>query len=208
MMKDQDQPGPDVTEPRPPVPPGGGSVQRRSRAAEARRRAFGQLSSVVLIIAAISVYVHFAPKRTATKTPPTVVAPFPPPRSMRKTLIRQRSRPEAESLPEPVAAEPVPAPELDRAAVARAEEALDAASRDRARADHRAAESARKLTMASTQAALDASRARKLAFLVRDPSTRIRRPPPVAVSSAASATRSRKKCRLCGSFPARSRPRS
>ena len=36
-----------------------------------------------------------------------------------------------------------------------------------------AAESARKLTAATAQAALDAARARKLAYLVRDPSTRI-----------------------------------
>ena len=60
-----------------------------------------------------------------------------------------------------------------RQAVADAESALDAASRDRARADERAAESARRLALATAQAALDASRAKKLAFLVRDPSTRI-----------------------------------
>ena len=70
----------------------------------------------------------------------------------------------------PVAPEPPP---LDRAAVAAAEAALDAASRDRARADNRAADLARRLSQLTGQAALDASRARKLAFLVRDPSTRI-----------------------------------
>ena len=42
-----------------------------------------------------------------------------------------------------------------------------------ARADDRAAASARRLAIASAQAALDSSRARKLAFFVRDPSTRI-----------------------------------
>jgi hypothetical protein len=57
--------------------------------------------------------------------------------------------------------------------VAAAEAVLDAASRDRARSENRAAESARRLSRATSQAALDAMRARKLAFLVRDPSTRI-----------------------------------
>jgi hypothetical protein len=62
---------------------------------------------------------------------------------------------------------------VDRAKVAAIESALDAASRDRARAEDRAAESARRLARAADQAALDALRARKLAFQVRDPSTRI-----------------------------------
>jgi hypothetical protein len=64
---------------------------------------------------------------------------------------------------------------VDRARVAAAESALDAASRDRARAEERAAESARDLARAAQQSALDALRARKLAFQVRDPSTRIAR---------------------------------
>ena len=67
----------------------------------------------------------------------------------------------------------VPAPELDRAAIAEAEGELDAASRDRRGPTTGPPTSARRLAIASAQAALDASRARKLAFLVRDPSTRI-----------------------------------
>jgi hypothetical protein len=63
--------------------------------------------------------------------------------------------------------------EPDRAVIADAEAALDAASRDRERAEARAASAARSLAQATAQAALDASRARKLALLVRDPSTRI-----------------------------------
>jgi len=70
------------------------------------------------------------------------------------------------------AAEPVP-PQPDRAAIAEAETSLDAASRDRERAEARAAAAARAVAQATARAALDASRARKLAFLVRDPSTRI-----------------------------------
>jgi hypothetical protein len=66
-----------------------------------------------------------------------------------------------------------PAPTLDRAAVARAEAALDEASRDRARAEARAAEASARLTAASQQAALDAASARKLALRIRDPSAQI-----------------------------------
>jgi hypothetical protein len=57
--------------------------------------------------------------------------------------------------------------------VGAAEAALDVASRDRARADDRAADSAGRFALASAQTALQASRARKLALVVRDPSTRI-----------------------------------
>jgi hypothetical protein len=75
------------------------------------------------------------------------------------------------TLPSPMKGEGVPA--IDQAAVASAEASLDAASRDRARADDRAAIMARRLSQATGQAALDAARARKLAFVVRDPSTRV-----------------------------------
>jgi hypothetical protein len=64
---------------------------------------------------------------------------------------------------------------VDRAKVAAAEADLDAASRDRARAEDRAAESARSLARTAEQAALDALRAKILAFQVRDPSLRIAR---------------------------------
>ena len=57
--------------------------------------------------------------------------------------------------------------------VASAEKALDAASGDRARADGRSADAARRMARAADQAAVDALRARKLAFQVRDPSNRI-----------------------------------
>jgi hypothetical protein len=57
--------------------------------------------------------------------------------------------------------------------VAAAEAALDAATRDRERADARAAEAARQLKAASSQSAADARDAKDLAFRVRDPSARI-----------------------------------
>jgi hypothetical protein len=100
-------------------------------------------------------------------------------------------RPVAKADPPPIPAPPVPAEkpreiprpepppppriEPDRAAIAKAEEALDAASRDRARAEARAADAARRLADATAQAAADASSSRKLAFRVRDPSAQIAR---------------------------------
>ena len=70
---------------------------------------------------------------------------------------------------------PPPVPKLDRAAVARAEATVDEASRDRARAEARAADAAARLEAAANQAALDAAMARKLAFRIRDPSAQINR---------------------------------
>jgi hypothetical protein len=149
---------------------GDGSAGLGRRVGDARRRAFGQLSSVVLVVVAISVYVQLAPRRKVTPVPMAAIA---------------ADRDEVESTPATIeaaevevkAVPPAPAaaraPELDFGAVALAEGVLDAASRDRARADERSAEAARRLAMASGQAALDASRARKLGSLVRDPSTRI-----------------------------------
>ncbi len=161
-----------------------GSGARLTRAAgqgpvfeDGRRRAFGQLISVIIAVVAITFYSHVVSRRHM---------PVPP---SAKVLLGQpepASDVEAGNAPEPteppVAVEPPeppqvaassPPPALDREAVAAAEGSLDAASRDRARADNRAAESAHKLAIATTQTALDAWRAKKLAFLVRDPSTRI-----------------------------------
>jgi hypothetical protein len=78
--------------------------------------------------------------------------------------------------PEP-AKQPSPAsgPQLDPAAVARAEAALEAARRDRLSAEGRVKESAAALAAASSTAASQAIAARSLASRVRDPSTRIRR---------------------------------
>lgn len=100
--------------------------------------------------------------------------PGPPVPPKLQAPARVTTRPNA---PKPVVpAAPVPAaepPKLDKEAVARAEESLDAASRDRARAEARAEEAARRLSAASEQAAAEARAARSLALRVRDPSTRI-----------------------------------
>jgi hypothetical protein len=157
---------------------GAGGITGVSRFAADRRRAFGQLGSVAIAVAAITAYVHFAP--TSSEKPHVPSGPLEPTSGPPEVPAVEEVGVAAEVALGPKEAEKprpsavaVAAPPLDRVAVAAAEERLDAISRDRARADHRAAESARRLALATTQAALDASRARKLAFLVRDPSLRI-----------------------------------
>ena len=74
-----------------------------------------------------------------------------------------------------VISEPRPEPpKLDTDAVALAEAELDAAARDRARAEDRAEQASRRLADASQRAATEARSAKNLALRVRDPSTRIR----------------------------------
>ena len=160
--------------------PGDRAPVEREPARESRRRAhdqepsprwrsIAQVASVLACVAAITLYVQLGARGKAKPPPPVSPAASstgtPPPQE------------KSEAVPSPAAvavAEPPPAPrKIDRAAVAQAEAELDAASRDRARADGRAAASAKRLSQATTQAALDAARARKLAFVVRDPSTRI-----------------------------------
>ncbi len=124
--------------------------------------------SVVFCVLAITGYIqlgsHGKLKQPAVALPAngpeTKTEPDPDPVTV--------ARPAPEPAPEPKAP-----PEIDRAAVAQAEALLDAASRDRARADERASSAAKRLGKATTQAAVDATRARKLAFVIRDPSTRI-----------------------------------
>ena len=131
---------------------------------------------MVIVVVAISVYVQIAPRRGVTPAPVAGGAAdqtAPAKVALADSTSEAITAVEVEVKAVPPAPVPARAPELDRGAVARAEGILDAASRDRARADERASESARRLALASGQAALDASRARKLAFLVRDPSTRI-----------------------------------
>ena len=53
---------------------GGDSAVAGTRVADARRRAFGQLASVVIVVVAISVYVQLAPRRDVTPAPVAEVA--------------------------------------------------------------------------------------------------------------------------------------
>jgi hypothetical protein len=132
------------------------------------------MASVVSVVVAITVYVQFVPRRNVTPTPvANGAADQSAPAELNEADSTSETIEVAESEIKSVPPAPAPAPALERGAVTLAEGVLDAASRDRARADARADESARRLAMASGQAALDAARARKLGFLVRDPSTRI-----------------------------------
>ena len=149
-------------------------------ASRMRRRACIELISVVVAVLAVTAYVQLAPRPGDRK--PAAAAPAPPrpnPQAGSPGVAAVESAPssrEPESEPEvPRAPTPPPAPPPvpDRARIAAAERALDAASRDRARADARAADAARRMAEAAQRAALDALRARKLAFQIRDPSTRI-----------------------------------
>jgi len=134
-----------------------------------RAGSIAQVVSVVLCVAAITAFVQLASNRKASQ-PPAPVA-LNEPAAKLPAPEEKTSEPRPMALAEPTQA-PAP-PQIDRAAVGQAEAELDAASRDRARADARASAMARRLSVATTRAATDAARARKLAFLVRDPSTRI-----------------------------------
>ena len=135
---------------------------------------FRQFLPVPSVLAAVVVLAFLIDRSGEPQAPPTPqavptsqVAVTPPP---------AEPEPEVAPEPEPVVEAPAPpAPELDRGAVAKAEAELDAASRDRARAEARAAEARKALASAATRAAVEAAKARKLAFRVRDPSAQIAR---------------------------------
>jgi hypothetical protein len=130
---------------------------------------------VLAVLAAVTVHVQLRGKQGSPPPPPVDQKPT----AVAQVADRAEAMPDAEpsepSAPVPEPAPPLPAHKLDRAAVARAEAALDEASRDRARAEARAADVARQLAAATSEAALDAANARKLAFRIRDPSAQISR---------------------------------
>jgi len=103
----------------------------------------------------------------ATETAPPTVAALP------AAPAASAASPKAQPVPEPPQAPAVK--ELDRAAVAAAEAAVDEASRDRARAEARLAESQRLLAAATVEAEAAAASSRKLAYRVRDPSAQLSR---------------------------------
>jgi hypothetical protein len=162
-----------------PSPEGASRPRVVVRVRAVRRRALAQLASVVVGILAITAYVHLGPNpgdRGGSSAlphaePPPAVADVAGPDLAEGSPGSKPDAKAAETSTSPAAA---PAPQIDRAKVAQAESALDSASRDRARADDRAADTARVLAKAANQAALDSLRARKLAFQLRDPSTRIK----------------------------------
>jgi hypothetical protein len=141
-------------------------------------RPLAQLISVLALLAALTAHVQLRGKAGSPLPPSVDDEAAPAPQVVDQAIARADRQDSGPNGDEPRAAEPIrplPAPTLDRAAVARAEGALDEASRDRARAEARTADLARRLESASNQAALDAASARKLAFRIRDPSTQISR---------------------------------
>ena len=111
---------------------------------------------------------QFRPRPDPQAGPVAILAPaVSNPRPPEVAPSPGRSRPKPAPKPAP------PAPELDRAAVERAEASLDQASRERARADARLAQAEKDLQDASIQAARDLAESRALASKVRDPSSRI-----------------------------------
>jgi len=146
------------------------------------RHALFQMVSVLLALVAITAFVQLRPAAKSSGNAPPEAPPAAPIAQEPVTADEAGNLPVTpevaakssgtEASTARAAAEPVP-PQPDRAAIAEAETSLDAASRDRERAEARAAAAARAVAQATARAALDASRARKLAFLVRDPSTRI-----------------------------------
>ena len=140
----------------------------------ARAGSIAQVISVVLCVAAITAYVQLG-ARPKARLKPQALPELAAGADASAKPAEPAPAPEAKATPAPAAApiEPPAPPEIDRAAVAQAEALLDSASRDRARSDDRAAAAAGRLSQAASLAAADAARARKLAFRVRDPSTRV-----------------------------------
>jgi hypothetical protein len=147
-----------------------GAVSRTLPGSESYVKILANLGSVLAGVGAIA-YVVATTGEKATKpanAPVAASAPSPvvfPPLAKPVEKKADELLPPAPEVPEP--------PKLDVAAVARGESALDAASRDRARAEARAEDASRRLEGASTRTAAEARNAKKLALRVRDPSTRI-----------------------------------
>ncbi|QEH35522.1 hypothetical protein OJF2_40740 [Aquisphaera giovannonii] len=145
-----------------------------------RLRPLATVASLLAIVAGLTAHARL---RERFHPPAAVEAPPDRPEPSAQVVVvppAKEAPPPSDAPPQPPAAAPpapapapAPAPPLDIAAVARATAALDAASRDRARAEARAKDAAGRLQAAANQAALDAANARKLASRIKDPSTRI-----------------------------------
>ena len=134
-------------------------------AVESYAKILARPALVLVALGAVAAW-QFRPRPPEPKAPVAVVAkaadvealePPPSPRPVPK--VRREPTP--------------PAPTLDLAAIARAEESLDRAARERANADARLADAEKALQTATLQAAKDLAESRSLASKVRDPSARI-----------------------------------
>jgi hypothetical protein len=132
---------------------------------ESYGKLMANLASVLVALAGLALVIMTG---RPPSQPKTVPQPAPPTATVaRSEVVIVKSAEPSPPTPEP--------PKLDRAAVAKAEGALDAAGRERARAEARAEDAAHRLAEASIQAAADSRAAKTLAFRVRDPSTRLTR---------------------------------
>jgi hypothetical protein len=145
-------------------------------AASVRRTLIRQTLSVFAAIVVLTVHVQYGSKLRPwfarvleSKIPKTVVSP-----PIAADAVEDEPS-IVSTTPEPPPTKPAAPPPLDRAKIAKAEAALDAASRDRARSESRAGEAARMFKEASQRSALEASLSKTLAFRVRDPSAQISR---------------------------------
>ncbi len=129
-----------------------------------------QLASVLFALLVIVVYVELRKPRSL---PPAPAPAAPEPRA--ESVATEPSPEPAPDEPEPAEPAAPAARPLDRAALARAEAELDAAIRDRERSEARALDAAKRLALAQNADALATLQARKLAFQIHDPSTRVAR---------------------------------
>jgi hypothetical protein len=113
-------------------------------------------------------YVVSSGAKPGTKTEAVVAAQQPPPPA-------RPAAPASASKPDPKPRPVLKAPEIDRAAIAKANAALEQAKREHVRAERRAADAARRLSGAPAAAASAASASRSLALRLRDPSAHIAR---------------------------------
>ncbi len=141
------------------------------RATESFHRVMLQLGSVLASLVVLAILIHSGPPRSSARRERPTVAP---PRTIPLAEAASANMP-PRSEPEP-APEPVKPPrKLDRVAVAQAEAALDAASRDRGRAEARLADAQRLFDAATAESAAAAAASRTLSYRVRDPSAQIAR---------------------------------
>lgn len=144
-------------------------------AASVRRTLILQTLSVLAAIVVLTVHVQFGSRlrswvdRVLESKIPTTVISLPIP-----AVAEKVEPPIVSAIPDPPP-KPAAPPPLDRAKLAKAEAALDAASRDRARSESRAFAAARLFKEASQRSALETSLSKTLAFRVRDPSAQISR---------------------------------
>lgn len=136
-----------------------------------RRHEYIKLLANILALLVLIAFVGVMASRPRPEPKPVAVV-LPPPEPLKPEPPKPAPAPE----PEPeVAPEPEPAPRvvIDREAVAKAEASVEAARREKARAEERAVAASKALQAAATELAAEQAKARSLGGRVKDPSVRI-----------------------------------